>query len=132
MEESYHKNVKSSPKASSTSDHIENHLQDEDDDLRPPTTSTLTTNIAVDAPSLENSIELESRPSPPQQKVQISAAAVKVPRSQRRGLFAGLSILAEIKDPYSYPYTTKWFIVFIVAYAAAAAPMASAILFRIY
>lgn len=53
-----------------------------------------------------------------------------VPRSQRRGLFARLAILGEIVDPYQYSHKTKWFIVFLTAYAAAAAPLGSAILFR--
>lgn len=36
--------------------------------------------------------------------------AVKVPRGQRRGLFAGLTIVAEVTNPLDYPRRTKWFL----------------------
>lgn len=55
---------------------------------------------------------------------------VKVPRSQRRGLFGRFSILAEVEEPKHYPRRTKWYITFVVALAAVAAPMGSAIIFR--
>lgn len=54
---------------------------------------------------------------------------VKVPRSQRRGLFGRFSILAEVEEPKHYPRKTKWYITFVVALAAMAAPMGSAIIF---
>jgi hypothetical protein len=60
----------------------------------------------------------------------IRPVAIPVPKSQRRGFFAKLAILAEIEDPYQYPTKTKWFIVFLAAYLAAAAPLGSAIFFR--
>lgn len=53
-----------------------------------------------------------------------------VPKLQRRGLFANFAILPEIEDPYQYPRKTKWFIVLLAAYCAAAAPLGSAIFFR--
>ena len=55
---------------------------------------------------------------------------VKVPRSQRRGLFGRFTIVAEVEEPKLYPRRTKWFITFVVALAAVAAPMGSAIIFR--
>lgn len=55
---------------------------------------------------------------------------VKVPRSNRRGLFGRLTILAEVEDPKSYPRGTKWFITFVVAIAGMAAPLGSTIIFR--
>ena len=57
-------------------------------------------------------------------------APVKIPRAQRRGLFGRFSLLAEVEEPKHYPRKTKWFITFIVAFAAIAAPMGSAIIFR--
>lgn len=57
-------------------------------------------------------------------------APVKVPRSQRRGLFGQFTLLAEVEDPKHYPRRTKWWITFIIALAAVAAPMGSAIIFR--
>lgn len=55
--------------------------------------------------------------------------AVKVPRSQRRGLFARFALVAEVTEPVDYNRTLKWFITFIVAFAAAAAPVGSGTIF---
>jgi hypothetical protein len=56
--------------------------------------------------------------------------AVKVPRSRRRGLLGRFTLVAEVENPYDYSNRLKWFITFIVAFAAAAAPMGSSIFFR--
>ncbi|RMZ82291.1 hypothetical protein DV738_g1879, partial [Chaetothyriales sp. CBS 135597] len=53
---------------------------------------------------------------------------VKVPASKRRGLFARFALVAEVTDPRDYPDSTKWFLVGIIAIAAAAAPVGSAII----
>lgn len=55
--------------------------------------------------------------------------AVKVPRSKRRGLFGRFTIVAEVEEPKHYPRRTKWFITFVIALAAAAAPLGSTIIF---
>ena len=55
---------------------------------------------------------------------------IPVPRSERRGWLARMTIIAEVKEPKDYSRRTKWFITFIVALAAAAAPMGSAIVLR--
>lgn len=55
---------------------------------------------------------------------------VVVPRSQRRGLLARLTILPEIDRPYEYPDSTKWCITTFTAIAACIAPMGSAIFYR--
>ena len=55
---------------------------------------------------------------------------VKVPRSKRRGLFGRFAILAEVEEPKHYSRTAKWYITFVVASAAVAAPMGSTIIFR--
>ena len=75
----------------------------------------ITSSSAPIAASIANSI----RPAP-----------IKVPRSNRRGLFGRFSILAEVEEPKDYPNKTKWFLTFVIAIAAAAAPMGSAIFFR--
>ncbi|KAL9617781.1 MAG: hypothetical protein Q9160_007435 [Pyrenula sp. 1 TL-2023] len=54
---------------------------------------------------------------------------VKVRRSERRGLFGRFTLLAEVEEPKHYSRTTKWFITFVIAVAAAAAPLGSAILY---
>lgn len=54
-----------------------------------------------------------------------------VSRSKRRGLLGGLTLLAEVKEPKNYARSTKWFITFVVAVAAMAAPMGSSIFYRL-
>lgn len=53
---------------------------------------------------------------------------IKVPRSERRGLFARFAVIAEVTEPHHYSNKTKWLITFIVAIAASAAPVGSAII----
>lgn len=77
--------------------------------------------------------EGEAPPLPPLSTASsISPQPVKVPPSTRRGLFGRFTILAEVEEPKHYGRKTKWFITFIVALAAAAAPMGSAIFFRTF
>ncbi|MCJ1400222.1 hypothetical protein MMC11_003426 [Xylographa trunciseda] len=61
--------------------------------------------------------------------VSITPVAVKIPRSQRRGLLARFCILAEVEEPKHYSRRSKWFITFVVASAAIAQPLGSAIFF---
>ncbi|KAL8957768.1 MAG: hypothetical protein Q9183_005972, partial [Haloplaca sp. 2 TL-2023] len=53
---------------------------------------------------------------------------VKVPKARRRGLFARFVILAEVEQPKDYARRSKWFITLIIALAAVAAPLGSAII----
>lgn len=56
---------------------------------------------------------------------------VVIPLSKRRGLLARLALIVpEVERPYDYKNSTKWFLTMIVALAAAAAPMGSAIFLR--
>lgn len=55
---------------------------------------------------------------------------VRVARSKRRGLFSRFALVAEVTEPFDYKDSTKWFVTFIVAVAAAAAPVGSAIILR--
>lgn len=68
-----------------------------------------------------NLVPVVSNPPPP---------AVPVPRRQRRGLLAQVTIIAEVTEPKHYSRSIKWTITFLVALAAAAAPLGSAIFFR--
>lgn len=58
----------------------------------------------------------------------IRQPAVIVPRSERRGLFARFTVIPEVTIPHDYTNSVKWMITAIVAIAAAAAPMGSAII----
>lgn len=53
--------------------------------------------------------------------------AVVVPRAQRRGLLARFTLIPEVENPTHYARKTKWFLTFIIAFCAMAAPMGSAI-----
>lgn len=53
---------------------------------------------------------------------------VIVPRRERRGWLAHLSLIPEVTVPTDYTNTTKWLITAIVAVSGAAAPMGSAII----
>lgn len=86
-----------------------------------------------------SSIETEHEPEagterPVSQRTQSRSSStssrplVAVPRSERRGLLARLTFVPEVEKPYHYARSTKWFITFLVAIAAAAAPIGSAIL----
>ena len=66
----------------------------------------------------------------PRPEVEEVCTPLKVARSRRRGLLGKYTLLAEVVEPKDYPNSTKWFITFVVAVAAMAAPMGSAILFR--
>jgi multidrug resistance protein len=52
-----------------------------------------------------------------------------VPRRQRRGLLATLTIIPEIENPLEYTRGTKTFLTLVISLAGASAPMASAVLF---
>ncbi|KAF3491755.1 MFS multidrug transporter [Arthroderma uncinatum] len=71
-------------------------------------------------------------PTDPEAAIQLTRTnsyipPVIVPRGKRRGLFGSLTLLAEVENPKLYNRKAKWFITFVVAIAAAAAPMGSAI-----
>ncbi|KAF2871474.1 major facilitator superfamily domain-containing protein [Massariosphaeria phaeospora] len=57
----------------------------------------------------------------------VTPDAIVVDRRDRRGMFARLTIIPEVKNPYHYARKTKWLITVIVAVCAMAAPMGSAI-----
>ncbi|KAH6845004.1 major facilitator superfamily domain-containing protein [Chaetomium sp. MPI-CAGE-AT-0009] len=71
---------------------------------------------------------LEKTSSRPQSERGTSFADTNtVPRAQRRGLLARLTVIPEVEQPYKYKNKTKWTITAIVALAAAGAPMGSGI-----
>ena len=87
-----------------------------------PAAAAATTNTSPSEVDIEASRQISGHGSGSNQPA-------KVPRSQRRGLFGRLTILAEVEDPKLYPRATKWFITFVVAIAGMAAPLGSTIIF---
>jgi len=88
----------------------------------------------TDGDSIHSDIEPTVEISEPKSKSRASSVRSRalsvVPRSKRRGLLGRLSLIPEVNRPYDYANKTKWTITLIVALAAAAAPLGSAIFFR--
>ncbi|OTA81396.1 hypothetical protein M434DRAFT_37543 [Hypoxylon sp. CO27-5] len=59
----------------------------------------------------------------------VSRSVETVPRSQRRGLFGGFTIIPEVTNPYDYNKRTKWAMTIIVAVAAATSSTGSSIFY---
>lgn len=59
-----------------------------------------------------------------------SRPLIIVPRSKRRGLLGRFALIPEVERPQDYQNKTKWLITLVVALAAAAAPLGSAIFYR--
>ena len=84
------------------------------------------------------SIEHASKDKEPAQRSKSKSSSVRsrplsiVPRHKRRGLLGKLALIPEVDRPYDYKRSTKWLITLLVALAAAAAPMGSAIFLREY
>ncbi|KAI9813249.1 MAG: hypothetical protein M1827_004191 [Pycnora praestabilis] len=60
----------------------------------------------------------------------VSRSVSIIPRSKRRGLLGRFTVVPEVAEPqFDYKRSIKWFITFVIAAAAAAAPMGSAIFY---
>jgi multidrug resistance protein len=68
-----------------------------------------------------------TRPATLTRATSVTPDAIIIPRAHRRGLLARFTLIPEVQNPYHYSRPTKWFLTFIVAFCAMAAPMGSAI-----
>jgi multidrug resistance protein len=103
----------------------DSHRKEDDISIAPSRASTSSDNPSTDpkgAPS-----KAKSRPTTLSRTTSVIPDAIYVPRTQRRGLLARFTLIPEVENPYHYPRKTKWFLTFIVAFCAMAAPMGSAI-----
>lgn len=96
--------------------------------------STTTPDAETDTRSLGQSTiagddDIERNMAVLERTVTPSRPTVKVPCGKRRGLFARFALVAEVTQPVDYDRKVKWFITFIVAFSAAAAPAGSSIFF---
>lgn len=87
----------------------------------------LNTGVMVDPEAQPARSRAESRASSTR-----SRPLIIVPRAERRGLFAQLTLIPEVERPYDYSRKTKWTITAIVALAAAGGPIGSNIMYRTY
>jgi hypothetical protein len=129
---------------------VNSHVpQDMDGQVQHPELSTAPDERRIEEPEPEpepaerNSIQshtssdsIEPIPQAPAQRSKSRSSSVRskplsiVPRSKRRGLLGKLAVIPEVDRPYDYKRNTKWLITLIVALAAAAAPMGTAIFLR--
>jgi hypothetical protein len=91
---------------------------------------------SIHSRSSSHTIEAVPVNEEPQQRSRSKTSSVRsrpltiVPRSKRRGLLGRFAIIPEVERPYDYSNKIKWIITLIVALAAAAAPLGSAIFYR--
>lgn len=120
-------------------------LQDLDGPLEHPGASTIKYGESVEEDMIEReahehssngSLSPISDEDQPPQLSRTRSASVRstpisiIPPSKRRGLLARFTIIPEVEKPYEYKRSTKWSITMVVALAAAAAPIGSAIFYR--
>ncbi|KAH6631060.1 major facilitator superfamily domain-containing protein [Chaetomium sp. MPI-SDFR-AT-0129] len=110
---------------SSEDDDEHDNISEAPDDNHPHNNQEKTPNPTSHGPALEKSPS--TRPQSVRPSSFAGTTAVIVPRSQRRGLFGGITLIPEVERPYEYKTSTKWVITAIVALAAAGAPMGSSI-----
>lgn len=93
---------------------------------------------SCESPSTPGQGEPSNKPEPVVDAVAVTTpkengaetVANKVPRRERRGLLAQFALLPEVDEPKNYSRRNKWVITFIIAIAAAAAPIGSGLLLR--
>ncbi|KAA6414029.1 MAG: MFS multidrug resistance transporter [Lasallia pustulata] len=114
-----------SPTWSSSTEHIRNK------EVHVGASRTPSSAQSLEAAHSDHQRNITSSPAPIPASIanSLRPAPVKVPRSKRRGLFGRFSIIAEVEEPKDYPNKTKWFLTFVIAVAAAAAPFGSTIFF---
>ncbi|KAF2202287.1 MFS general substrate transporter [Delitschia confertaspora ATCC 74209] len=84
----------------------------------PSHTSTIDSEAGHDQPRIVPTLSRRSTVTPD---------AIVVDRKSRRGLFATLTLIPEVENPFHYARKTKWFLTIVVAFCGMAAPMGSAI-----
>ncbi|KAL3424650.1 MFS multidrug resistance [Phlyctema vagabunda] len=96
--------------------------------IRPGPTPSRNSDDTIEPVSDPENVEQRQRSKSRSSSSRSPTLAV-VPRSKRRGLLAKLAMIPEVERPFDYERKTKWTITLLVALAAAAAPMGSAIFY---
>lgn len=105
------------------------------DELSPPSEGTVEKRDGLassSGPSVHSDGPLEAQePTALTRPASMTSRTVSViQRSKRRGLLGSWTVVPEIVEAKDYSRRVKWFITFVIAMAAVAAPMGSAIFFR--
>jgi multidrug resistance protein len=101
------------------------HLKEDEISIAPSRTSTSSDHSSSSASPTPTNPKF--RPITLSRTTSVTPDAILIPRTQRRGLLARFTLIPEVENPYHYTRKTKWFLTFIVAFCAMAAPMGSAI-----
>ncbi|KAF2008068.1 MFS general substrate transporter [Amniculicola lignicola CBS 123094] len=88
---------------------------------------TLAPSRASTATEHDEDTQKDHRPVELSRTTSVNPEAIVVERRKRRGLFASLSMIPEVENPYHYARKTKWLLTIIVAFCGMAGPMGSAI-----
>ena len=103
----------------------DSHKREDAISIAPSRASTSSDHSSSDPEAASPTVK--KRPVTLSRTTSVTPDAVLVPRTQRRGLLARFTLIPEVENPYHYTRKTKWFLTFIVAFCAMAAPMGSAI-----
>ena len=115
--------------------HTDTTIQEKDETAvsRPtPVHSPVSSHSSEHSTIVADSEDVERAPNVLTRVITPRRDPVNVPRNQRRGWLARFALLPEVENPYDYSNPVKWFITFIVAFAAVAAPLGSSIFFRTF
>lgn len=82
--------------------------------------------VEAEPPQNADSAQTEKQGNP----VTVPSGPVAVPRAERRGLWANLSIVSEVEKPFEYKNGTKWMMTVILAFAAGTSSTGAAIFYR--
>lgn len=101
------------------------------DDLSLHTNSSLETSVGdeIGRPQTLHHNELSTSGTHLSKKSTLRDKSLMVPRKQRRGILANLSVVPEYKDARNYPGKLKAGIIFLIAYAAMMGPMGTSIIY---
>lgn len=121
----------STPSLQRESQHMKSSKKDDaaqpDDSLSISSQASTSTGHSTENGQVSLSEKTEHRPTALSRTTSVMPEAVIITRAQRRGLLARFTLIPEVENPYHYARNTKWFLTFIIAFCAMAAPMGSAI-----
>lgn len=107
-------------------------VEEDDDDSEPHHDALVPTVSITTAAQPADETNAEAGRSRSRASTTRSRTLTIVPRAQRRGVLARLTLVPEVERPYEYKNSTKWGITLTIALATAAAPLGSSIFYRMH